>query len=1218
MERIKNNFPKILVWTTAFLFFILPFFWFKPGEMDLGGDSSRLYFYDPLAYLKNYAFYGVSPSGFGGENIGYFMVPFVSFLLILKLVIGSSTFLIAGFHGMSFAIAFLSVYFIVIELLSAGFKKESVTYVFSAFFAALIYCLSQISILGWDKVLVTHNLFFLNPLIFFLLLKYFKTNKKIFLAIFLVITFIFAPNFSFVAAPGFFAFYPLSIIYLFIYRIFFLKRKIIWHHILISFIMFILLQTFHIFPQMISMLSKGSVLNTTIFSDAGKLDRGLNYFSAIAPNIKVSLNLMLLPQMTSLNFFSFFFIIIPLVICIGLILNKSKLVLLTSIFFLIVLFFSTANITNLGLEFYKKLFYLPGFSIFRNFYGQWGYALLFFYSILFGQISPNVFSYIKNKYRSLVFLSISVFLILSASSFIDGSLVNKIIWQSNNKHIFMKIDPKYEEMLTFIHSLPVDGKILTLPLSDPGYQIISGVNNGAYQGPSTISYLAGKQDFAGLDEFGQYKEVFVDCVVNEKYIKLKKLLGMLNIKYIFYNADPEVYDEAFPTFPYSDVRRYLPINQKEYKNFLNELSVKEIKNISNKYYVFEINNNDYYPKVFITNHSQYFTKNIDNWDIPLSFDEKEIRNIFETSQVPLDLDQSFIELDKRNVFTRIIKNPDQPRFLHNSFAKIGPSSLLYKPSVIKEYITLQKGKDSFRYVDNRLFLSAKLIYELEQWGHDMKISREDLSTDELITLITNKKDKRSLLWEIDHSDNYWSDLLTRYVKNFSESIEYINNSNEDLQWKQQEKFLIYEYYLNHQLRFTNLLAGSNMPSDEKLQLNQLIDKIFEFILNDLQLPDLRNSINQYEIPVVDNKNITETLYMDKVNFSKFDKDNFSLSFNGRDLALSNDQDENLWEKFDTNLNDLRKPGVINVVTINQKDLMKNAEFMTIKPYDQDLYTKKSLNSIPELTWKSGMLWSSEWQEDSYYLLTFDYMSGGVPYSVRMYEQSIQNKDLKTNLLFQNQLKSRLWTTYQAVVHSSKSGKNVFVQIGGDSIETPISQLKIRNIELLYLPQPKLIVKTTNKNLKRLKLPTINFVKINPTKYLIRVKNSSDPYYLIFNQSFNNRWQLFLSRGNIQESKNVGSYLGGKVFEALMNNNVINLNLLETLNEQSIFNNVHYSVNGNANAWYIDQSKVGNSQSQTYILELTTQRYFYIGLIISLITFVGVLLYLIYLFIKHEK
>ena len=79
----KNNF--IVVAIVCFALFIIPFFWLKPGEMDLGGDNSRLYFYDPLSYLTNQALYGVVPTGIGGEAVSYWAIPHLLLLAFLNI-----------------------------------------------------------------------------------------------------------------------------------------------------------------------------------------------------------------------------------------------------------------------------------------------------------------------------------------------------------------------------------------------------------------------------------------------------------------------------------------------------------------------------------------------------------------------------------------------------------------------------------------------------------------------------------------------------------------------------------------------------------------------------------------------------------------------------------------------------------------------------------------------------------------------------------------------------------------------------------------------------------------------------------------------------------------------------------------------------------------------------------------------------------------------------
>src|SRR5258708_4912055 len=350
VERMKIPKHILIPIIISLVLFIIPFFWFKPGEMDLGGDSSRLYFYDPMSYLVKSALYVISPSSFGFENRNYISLPFVTLLILLKSIISSPTILISAFYGFS-----------------------------------------------------------------------------------------------------------LSMLFLILYTKFILKKKIVVKHIILGFFLFIGVQVFHIVPQIITIFSKGSDINSTIFSDKGKFDRGLSYFSAIAPNIKASINLFVLPQMKILSSFSNAFFIFPFVIVTAFFFNRKKTILLTAFFFLIVLFFVTANITNVGLSFYKSLFSIPGFSMFRNFGGQWQYTYIFFYSILFGQALYVLLNKARNIYIYLFASSLILILVINAIPLIKGDFAREILWQSNNIEAIIQMDPDYEKVLSFVRSLPADG-----------------------------------------------------------------------------------------------------------------------------------------------------------------------------------------------------------------------------------------------------------------------------------------------------------------------------------------------------------------------------------------------------------------------------------------------------------------------------------------------------------------------------------------------------------------------------------------------------------------------------------------------------------------------------------------------------------------------------------------------------------------------------------------
>ena len=193
------------------LLFFIPFFWLAPGEMNLGGDAGRLYFYDPTAYIK-LALYNYTKSGTGGEVVNYVYLPYVTLLFLLKHIFQSPTILISLFNGLTLSVAFFSIYLIVKELLVWNENNVRSRYIeLASILAGIFYILSQLSIhRGWERPIITHSQIFLNPLMTFLILKWMLTQKMKYLTFALFTTFIFTSNFSLIGAPPFFAFPTLS------------------------------------------------------------------------------------------------------------------------------------------------------------------------------------------------------------------------------------------------------------------------------------------------------------------------------------------------------------------------------------------------------------------------------------------------------------------------------------------------------------------------------------------------------------------------------------------------------------------------------------------------------------------------------------------------------------------------------------------------------------------------------------------------------------------------------------------------------------------------------------------------------------------------------------------------------------------------------------------------------------------------------------------------
>lgn len=592
MRLLKS--PKVLVIIIAVILAVIPFFWFKPGEMDLGGDSNRLYFYDPLSFLENVPFYGISPHAGGAVDTSFYSyIPFLAFLIFLKTIFSSPYLLITIFNSIKLVVGFLAVYAIIKEIIRKEKSKPLISEM-PAILGGIFYCFSPNMLGDWDKAILSHNQIFLNPLIFYLVLRFLLSKKFTFALIAIIVSFLFAPNFSFISAPPIFSFYPLSFLFLLLYVSFVRKKILPWKGIIYGFILFLGIHAFHLLPTIFSLFDKSSNINSRVL-DRSLIAHQLDYFFGILSLAHVSTNLLVIPPLKKFIFTS----IVPLlVILTGFMFAKIKakyreqniVLALGSIFFLITVYLSSAKITNLGLSFYQLLIYIPGYAMFENFIGQWQFVLSFLEALIFGVALFIIYENIKTVYIKILSVIILFSLIFAASTFINGEMINKVLFQTKDVRIGMVLDDNYVRAMSALKKLPADGKVLVLPFTDCCYQVIHGTNNGAYVGDSTIPYLTGKSDFAGYANIHPFSETFLKIAKEKDYKSIKKMLAFLNIHYIFYNSDEKIYDKTFPGYPYSGVRPYLPQNQAEYKEFIKEIAYKKIFQFGT-YYVYST-----YPK----------------------------------------------------------------------------------------------------------------------------------------------------------------------------------------------------------------------------------------------------------------------------------------------------------------------------------------------------------------------------------------------------------------------------------------------------------------------------------------------------------------------------------------------------------------------------------------------------------------------------------------------
>ncbi len=597
LSFIRNHRLALLV---SIVLFLIPFFWFSKHAMDLGGDGNRLYFYDPIAFINNVSLYSVAPEGKALVNpASHAYLVYVLVVAILKYIVGSPSIVINIFNGLKLSVGFLSVYFIVREFIQGGkhHERNFWTVDLPSILAGIFYTMStgnEKLIVYWVKALHSHDQVFLNPFLFLLILRYLLTKNRWYMIAALFVSVIFSTNFAMISAPPFFAFYPFALVFLLWYVTRIRNIHIQIMEVMIGIALFVGLHAFHLIPELVAAMSNNSVATSVIFKESG-----VNYFTAIRGLGLAVVGFFIPSPSVSLRWTSF---IVPLVVIVGCFQSwkNNRALSFISIFFFITFFLVTANITHLGVEFYKTLFLIPGFSMFRNFYLQWGYIFVFFYALLFGASLALIFQKVRVWLVALTAVCIAALLTIGYWPFLSGQAVDGMHWDSRGVRTAMVMDPRYEQTLAFIKKLPEEGKVLVLPLTDNYMEVLFGLNNAAYVGPSTIPFLTGKKSFAGYQNFwpDPIPEHIMRLAKEKNYDALLQIFSLFNIRYMYHNIDPRIYEEKFPNFPNSYMMTSMPKTQEEYREFMKQFPVQKIYE-NGPFQMFELDERVYRPEVYI-------------------------------------------------------------------------------------------------------------------------------------------------------------------------------------------------------------------------------------------------------------------------------------------------------------------------------------------------------------------------------------------------------------------------------------------------------------------------------------------------------------------------------------------------------------------------------------------------------------------------------------------
>jgi len=618
---MTNKEKYFILFILVFLLFI-PFLWSSQNLYNLGGDDSRLYFYSPSDWMKNIALYSWFGyfSSYAPQQI---FIPLNIFSIALQHLFPFLN-LQKMLYGLILSLGFLITFLTLRELLST---KDKASYYYPAILGGLAYIFSPLVYYTQWVVPLSSILGIAGyPTIFFFFLKAIRQKKLKYLIYSSAISLIFSSALS--SVPRAFAFLIGMLIFFATYCILFKSQlKLVIKYGIIYVLLFILVNFLWFLPWVMLFLPPIHGQLSAALSVSGK-EGAMFIIKSVAPMMNIfdtllnllSRNLIYDTRAAQMKIAGYTYgltplsIFLPIIIFLPPLLRKKKDLNLKIWFSLAIptiflAYCQTVNVGKMGINLFNLFIrYLPGWAMFRNFNHKFPPAYVFFYSLTLGVslyiISKSTF---KKSVKRTVFVIIFLIVILQALPFIRGNVDNLPFHSDINVTKNVDIPPYYTDAIRTIDKLE-EGKVLSLPLTFASWSFFkSQENNGMYTGLSPIFVFTGSNDFNGKYAFEDGERfipgltsVIREAIQNRNYEFLRKLFGLLNLRYIVYNS--EIYENK----NLKKVGEYIIW---EYNDFQTKDNIKSlIKGISSEEIgkfgpmsIYELSSKYYYPTIYSTN-----------------------------------------------------------------------------------------------------------------------------------------------------------------------------------------------------------------------------------------------------------------------------------------------------------------------------------------------------------------------------------------------------------------------------------------------------------------------------------------------------------------------------------------------------------------------------------------------------------------------------------------
>lgn len=584
-KKIWLSFGAILLFTLTYLF--------NSKGYYLGGDDTKLYYLYPSEMLRGFILNIVTNNTLGTMNIygaPSAFAPIFSIIYIVKLLLpftNTQAFMLSLnlLLGVFFFYRFLSLFLDnkSSEFFFDGKLLASLSYVFSYYLFQTVYNHQLLSIYIVSVFPATLYYFFRGV-----------NEKDIRYTIISAIIFTLCSG-TLMTLPWFGAalvgIIPLIAYLIYTDRYLFIRHFLVW--IFLFFLMNIYWLAHLIYPSFIG--NKETSVTNIVISEALKrqnidlinaLVRLNEPYHQIASFLRTSWSDKYYMSFSQ----SYGIIYLGVILLAGLYLKrvskKLKIIYLIGLCCLIIsMIFVTPNFGRWNTELFIFLNNtIPLFTMFRNMYDKFAFAMAFSYAFTFG-ISLWILEKTISKAK-IVIIFVLIFI---------GITVNGVqIYQSSRSNVTLngisgKFNKDFVELKEYVSHHRDDGKYVWLPLNTPSYVYISDAEqpDHYYYGASPMQFLAGVSDLTGLLSFStsrhpELNNTILNMLRKKKYTEVGKIFQILNVHHIIINND------TIPTWGKNHLNESgeLELQNDEFKSvILGEL----VRKFGDRYSLYQIN-----------------------------------------------------------------------------------------------------------------------------------------------------------------------------------------------------------------------------------------------------------------------------------------------------------------------------------------------------------------------------------------------------------------------------------------------------------------------------------------------------------------------------------------------------------------------------------------------------------------------------------------------------